>query len=85
MPQPKKRDDAKPPKKHWLKWAGKKPLKMYPWSLSGYWWKAGARAMVELFKRKGILIQTDIEEVIHTAWAEHMQTCEPKLVKEWEK
>jgi len=75
----------KPVKSHWLKWAGRKPENKYPWSIPGYWFRAGARAIVALFRARGHEVNFDVDETIHATWVSHMEKCEPGLVKKWER
>lgn len=77
------RDKRRPPKGHWLKWAGRKPENKYPWSIPGYWFRAGARAIVAIFRARGMEVK-EAEDIIHASWVEHMHKCEPGLVSKWE-
>lgn len=74
---------SQPKGSHWLKWAGRKPENKYPWSIPGYWFRAGARAMVALFRAQGAAIPRNVDDTIQDIWISHMERCEPGLVKQW--
>lgn len=87
--------DIKPPKNHWLKWAGKKPLKNCPWAQRSFDFRKGFIACAKMFlgflsaeerdkvtemHLKGQRLDHACFPLANEAFRKHIEECEPKLL-----